>query len=268
MNAPVVPSKRSTVFLVVLPTYRLPSGPKTRPDGASSPPHPAAVTGNEHVHEFARDTVVAEHATVRERDTQEIAHVQILVGTEYHAAGPEERITRRAAPLRDDRVDERPGSGVITQNAVSRARGGIREVADQERGFARGLAREGRAQPAGCRRMRIRLHPACGEQDADAQRNETASSPIHGSPFPFTVRVDIQMSRLGRPFGADTLPGRLEVKTSLRPSKDRLGCCSKAAELSGAPGFSGVDQDRKSTRLNSSHSQISYAVFCLKKKKN
>src|SRR2546427_6400969 len=30
----------------------------------------------------------------------------------------------------------------------------------------------------------------------------------------------------------------------------------------------GVDRrDRKSTRLNSSHSQISYAVFCLKKKK-
>src|SRR2546430_12174196 len=29
-----------------------------------------------------------------------------------------------------------------------------------------------------------------------------------------------------------------------------------------------LDGDRKSTRLNSSHSQISYAVFCLKKKKN
>src|SRR5688572_32551926 len=29
-----------------------------------------------------------------------------------------------------------------------------------------------------------------------------------------------------------------------------------------------ADLDRKSTRLNSSHSQISYAVFCLKKKKN
>src|SRR2546427_5440884 len=28
-----------------------------------------------------------------------------------------------------------------------------------------------------------------------------------------------------------------------------------------------VMRDRKSTRLNSSHSQISYAVFCLKKKK-
>src|SRR2546428_7345514 len=30
----------------------------------------------------------------------------------------------------------------------------------------------------------------------------------------------------------------------------------------------GSHRDRKSTRLNSSHDQISYAVFCLKKKKN
>src|SRR2546427_1697852 len=30
----------------------------------------------------------------------------------------------------------------------------------------------------------------------------------------------------------------------------------------------GFQSDRKSTRLNSSHSQISYAVFCLKKKTN
>src|SRR5690606_39713903 len=29
-----------------------------------------------------------------------------------------------------------------------------------------------------------------------------------------------------------------------------------------------LDRDRKSTRLNSSHVKISYAVFCLKKKKN
>src|SRR5688572_372081 len=31
-------------------------------------------------------------------------------------------------------------------------------------------------------------------------------------------------------------------------------------------GDTGASRDRKSTRLNSSHSQISYAVFCLKKK--
>src|SRR2546429_4250675 len=35
-----------------------------------------------------------------------------------------------------------------------------------------------------------------------------------------------------------------------RPNREKLG------------------QDRKSTRLNSSHGYISYAVFCLKKKKN
>src|SRR5688572_32121657 len=36
----------------------------------------------------------------------------------------------------------------------------------------------------------------------------------------------------------------------------------------GTPGWIGDGGgDRKSTRLNSSHSQISYAVFCLKKKK-
>src|SRR5688572_31620118 len=33
-------------------------------------------------------------------------------------------------------------------------------------------------------------------------------------------------------------------------------------------GSAGCQSDRKSTRLNSSYSQISYAVFCLKKKKN
>src|SRR2546427_8885772 len=33
-----------------------------------------------------------------------------------------------------------------------------------------------------------------------------------------------------------------------------------------AGGLGASQRDRKSTRLNSSHSQISYAVFCLKKK--
>src|SRR2546430_10225514 len=38
-------------------------------------------------------------------------------------------------------------------------------------------------------------------------------------------------------------------------------------QLAGAVDPPGSAEDRKSTRLNSSHSQISYAVFCLKKKK-
>src|SRR2546426_2437244 len=39
-------------------------------------------------------------------------------------------------------------------------------------------------------------------------------------------------------------------------------------ELSSVLGDEGGTQDRKSTRLNSSHLVISYAVFCLKKKNN
>src|SRR3712207_8989047 len=37
--------------------------------------------------------------------------------------------------------------------------------------------------------------------------------------------------------------------------------------VTGSFGATGTPSDRKSTRLNSSHANISYAVFCLKKKK-
>src|SRR5256886_12637996 len=43
--------------------------------------------------------------------------------------------------------------------------------------------------------------------------------------------------------------------------------CSATAISPRSPSGSRTSRDRKSTRLNSSHSQISYAVFCLKKKK-
>src|SRR6478752_10101169 len=53
--------------------------------------------------------------------------------------------------------------------------------------------------------------------------------------------------------------------TTLFRSRRRPGC----THLGGArPAPFGVRRDRKSTRLNSSHGYISYAVFCLKKKKN
>src|SRR5215467_10697333 len=52
----------------------------------------------------------------------------------------------------------------------------------------------------------------------------------------------------------------------------RLACTSaRPSRRAGRPGRSGIPRgsagDRKSTRLNSSHLVISYAVFCLKKKK-
>src|SRR3712207_8417158 len=53
--------------------------------------------------------------------------------------------------------------------------------------------------------------------------------------------------RLGRGVDAALVGGQLRLAVEVRPHE--------AAE------------DRKSTRLNSSHANISYAVFCLKKKK-
>src|SRR2546430_13164237 len=55
--------------------------------------------------------------------------------------------------------------------------------------------------------------------------------------------------------------GRLHVE----PRRSELGRTQIAGRLRNSL-VSGIASDRKSTRLNSSHSQISYAVFCLKKK--
>src|SRR3712207_9226591 len=56
-----------------------------------------------------------------------------------------------------------------------------------------------------------------------------------------------------------------------RPPRSRLPCapsapasCVPLVQRYACPPFAGGD--RKSTRLNSSHANISYAVFCLKKK--
>src|SRR5258708_31530661 len=49
-----------------------------------------------------------------------------------------------------------------------------------------------------------------------------------------------------------------------RPCRQGLDDCNEIDRFAHRPG----ERDRKSTRLNSSHQIISYAVFCLKKKKN
>src|SRR2546430_8696327 len=53
-----------------------------------------------------------------------------------------------------------------------------------------------------------------------------------------------------------------QLRRTVRKNLTRLTCAFLRLALSVRFGYG----DRKSTRLNSSHSQISYAVFCLKKK--
>src|SRR5206468_9173848 len=58
----------------------------------------------------------------------------------------------------------------------------------------------------------------------------------------------------------------LEHRCDRRRAGGRLHARHELSLARGAPAAAGLP-DRKSTRLNSSHDQISYAVFCLKKKK-
>src|SRR5438309_5751402 len=57
------------------------------------------------------------------------------------------------------------------------------------------------------------------------------------------------------------------IRVSIIPSDSHPDGVRKCGRVTGAGRQSGGTEDRKSTRLNSSHSSISYAVFCLKKKK-
>src|SRR2546427_4964230 len=65
-------------------------------------------------------------------------------------------------------------------------------------------------------------------------------------------------------------PSYSRIKTALQAIKQHadleLQLVVAASALLDRYGMAVRDIDRKSTRLNSSHSQISYAVFCLKKK--
>src|SRR2546430_11209038 len=63
-------------------------------------------------------------------------------------------------------------------------------------------------------------------------------------------------------WSSDVCSSDLETSWSAIARTERVVCFT-ASRVRGSSG-----RDRKSTRLNSSHSQISYAVFCLKKKKN
>src|SRR5688572_3985729 len=75
-------------------------------------------------------------------------------------------------------------------------------------------------------------------------------------------------------FFADFQHRRVETEARFHGDDHQVECIGKAprdlqlaARHQAAEHEPWQDEDRKSTRLNSSHSQISYAVFCLKKKK-
>src|SRR2546430_9791561 len=86
--------------------------------------------------------------------------------------------------------------------------------------------------------------------------------PPRSTLFPYTT--------LFRSRGVPGAESEAQSRTARRVATDRAaarrhGLCHRGGMDTRMAGRDGGD--RKSTRLNSSHSQISYAVFCLKKKK-
>src|SRR5690606_41713179 len=75
--------------------------------------------------------------------------------------------------------------------------------------------------------------------------------------------------RLWQVFGVFSGSRVKTYRTGILQLRQYLILCSKNNTCLFPSGFINrfINQDRKSTRLNSSHVKISYAVFCLKKKK-
>src|SRR2546430_8291346 len=97
-------------------------------------------------------------------------------------------------------------------------------------------------------------------------------APPEISPLPLHDALPISVDQLDQlPADEERAAGRAGVAWATHPAAKGSRCWpGRGAPEPFASFFQGSDcslsEDRKSTRLNSSHSQISYAVFCLKKK--
>src|SRR2546430_8566693 len=95
--------------------------------------------------------------------------------------------------------------------------------------------------------------------------------PPRSTLFPYTTLFRSYSQRYFYSENLDMLstPGQATLlqQTGLETGISTVGPV-KLRSANNGPGATAGREDRKSTRLNSSHSQISYAVFCLKKKKN
>src|SRR3712207_8321559 len=95
--------------------------------------------------------------------------------------------------------------------------------------------------------------------------NDTATTEIYTLSLHDALPISSTMQRIGRSSAAvgqqaqHREPDEEEIRRRSRAKAERRVQC---VSLWGGQ----VLEDRKSTRLNSSHANISYAVFCLKKK--
>src|SRR3712207_8400081 len=97
--------------------------------------------------------------------------------------------------------------------------------------------------------------------------------PPRSTLFPYTTLFRSEQRqvehRLASPLRVEPRPHHLPIAQHLRTREVRRAAARARGDAAPQRVRELVDvhRDRKSTRLNSSHANISYAVFCLKKKK-
>src|SRR2546422_6262081 len=93
--------------------------------------------------------------------------------------------------------------------------------------------------------------------------------PPRSTLFPYTTLFrSLPAEAVVRSGGGGTRRRLREDGAGIREAAERVARDHRQAAPLGQRGRGGERRDRKSTRLNSSHGYISYAVFCLKKKKS
>src|SRR3712207_7171838 len=93
--------------------------------------------------------------------------------------------------------------------------------------------------------------------------------PPRSTLFPYTTLFRSQRANAGgrRRHGPHAAPGDADGGPGNAAGPEPLTARGSTKNRPGPPRLERPRLDRKSTRLNSSHANISYAVFCLKKKK-
>src|SRR5205807_7444832 len=112
----------------------------------------------------------------------------------------------------------------------------------------------------GVGRVHAPILPPCNESACDRGEGEH-----HLVPVPRHLLADRAAGRVEPPLAVNPLAGQPVLLAGERLAAYRH--LARPERLNNDRRL-GADLDRKSTRLNSSHLVISYAVFCLKKKNN
>src|SRR3712207_7272639 len=90
--------------------------------------------------------------------------------------------------------------------------------------------------------------------------------PPRSTLFPYTTLFRSRSASDAHPQGLANSSGQVG-RNYMRHNNAAVMAISRTPNPTKFQKTLGLNEDRKSTRLNSSHANISYAVFCLKKKK-